>query len=184
MLPFKCQSIDAVYVSTDDARIEEVVNAYGSEKVKVFRRNPETATDTASTESAMIEFAEKHDFSHMVLIQATSPLLEAMHLQEGISHYLTTNADSLVSVVRQKRFLWEHTDGDTVRPVNYNPLQRPRRQDFNGILVENGSFYICRRENLLDSGSRLSGRIVATKCRKNHIMNWTIPRIFLLSKIY
>jgi YrbI family 3-deoxy-D-manno-octulosonate 8-phosphate phosphatase len=176
----QCQSIDAVYVSTDDARIEEVVNAYGSEKVKVFRRNPETATDTASTESAMIEFAEKHDFSHMVLIQATSPLLEAKHLQEGISHYIATNADSLVSAVRQKRFLWEHTEGDIVRPVNYDPVQRPRRQDFNGYLVENGSFYICRRKNLLASGSRLSGRIVCYEMPEESYYELDDPRDFLI----
>ena len=156
----QCELIDRVYVSTDDSKIEDVVSGYNSDRIELYRRSEESATDTASTESAMIEFAKDRNFSHMVLIQATSPLLETKHLREGITHYLDQGADSLVSVVRQKRFLWETASNGTVRPVNYNPMNRPRRQDFDGNLVENGAFYICKRENLLDSGSRLSGRIV------------------------
>ncbi|ABA88527.1 N-acetylneuraminate cytidylyltransferase [Syntrophotalea carbinolica DSM 2380] len=156
----RCDLIDKVYVATDDAEIAEVVDRFGSERVEVVSRGSETATDTASTESAMLEFSRQRNFEHMVLIQATSPLLEAGDLDRGIRKYLNNKADGLVSVVRQKRFYWQVADEGRAVPVNYDPCSRPRRQDFDGILVENGAFYVSRKDSLLKSGSRLSGHVV------------------------
>jgi N-acylneuraminate cytidylyltransferase len=141
--------------------VRSVIEAYGSERVTVVSRSPETATDTASTESAMIEFALNHEFEYMVLIQATSPLLSSEDLKSGLLQYRIKDADSLLSVVRQRRFIWQPGEDGFVFPENYDPLIRPRRQEFNGFLVENGAFYICSRRLLLDTGSRLAGRITA-----------------------
>jgi YrbI family 3-deoxy-D-manno-octulosonate 8-phosphate phosphatase len=153
-----CDLIRTVYVSTDSDDIARVIKNYGHKKIHIIGRSPETATDTASTESALIEFARNYDCTDVVLGQATSPLLEATHLNSGITKYLETGADSLFSVVRQKRFIWKETDAPFVEPVNYDPLKRPRRQDWEGFLVENGAFYITSRARLLKNSSRLSGR--------------------------
>lgn len=155
-----CELIEKVYIATDDDEIGQVVEAYGHPKVTVIGRSAETATDTASTESVMLEFAAAYQFDHLVLIQATSPLLQSEHLVRGIERYLETKADGLVSVVRQKRFLWQEDERGVASPINYDPLKRPRRQDFDGFLVENGAFYISRKRRLLESGSRLSGSII------------------------
>jgi YrbI family 3-deoxy-D-manno-octulosonate 8-phosphate phosphatase len=161
-----CAAIDQVYVSTDSDKIKDVIGKYYDEnpsaagKLQCIGRDPKTATDTASTESVLMEFAADYDFEHMVLIQATSPLLEAVHLQEGIEKYEKERADSLLSVVRQKRFVWKET-AQGVEPVNYDYLHRPRRQEFDGYLVENGAFYITTKECLLASRCRISGRITA-----------------------
>jgi N-acylneuraminate cytidylyltransferase len=154
-----CDRIARTYVSTDDDEIADVVVRYGSDRVEIVRRSEETATDTASTESALLEFAEQVSFDHVVLIQATSPLLMADHLIGGVDHYLHAGADSLVSVVRQRRFLWRETSGGWGEPVNYGPRNRPRRQEFDGFLVENGAFYVTRRDTLMDTKSRLGDRI-------------------------
>ena len=37
-------------------------------------------------------------------------------------------------------------------PLNFDPANRPRRQDWPGDLVENGMFYFARREVVLDHG--------------------------------
>ncbi|MFO7908454.1 MAG: hypothetical protein R6U42_00230, partial [Halomonas sp.] len=156
----ECDLIGKVYVSTDSERIREVVEDYDSEKIEVIERSKETATDSATTESAMLEFAQKIDFSDVVLIQATTPLVESVHVEEGIKKYFDTHAESLVSVVRQKRFIWEKGEGDCVKPLNYDPLKRPRRQDWGGYLIENGAFYITSRTALLQTSSRISGRTI------------------------
>lgn len=156
----ECPEIEHVYVSTDSDRITEVVEGFGLEKVSVVRRSAATASDEASTESAMLEFSEGADFGDIVLIQATSPLLEDGHLEKGISLYRSSGADACLSVVRQKRFVWQESGGQAV-PVNYDPRRRPRRQEWDGYLVENGAFYITSRKKLLSSGSRVSGRVVA-----------------------
>ena len=50
-----CQiaEIDQIVVATDDDGIEEVVRSYQFDKVKVYRRQADNATDTASTESVL-----------------------------------------------------------------------------------------------------------------------------------
>jgi N-acylneuraminate cytidylyltransferase len=94
----------------------------------------------------------------MVLIQATSPLLTAADLERGMDLYESGPYDSVLSVVRQKRFIWAPDDAGA-RPVNYDFNARPRRQEFEGFLVENGAFYVVSRAALLESGCRLCGRI-------------------------
>lgn len=158
-----CSDIDKVYVSTDSKDIEKAVEEYkknnrNSEKLFCIDRAAHTATDTASTESAMLDFAGKYEFEHMILIQATSPLLTSKHLDEAIATYKQGAKDSLLSVVRQKRFIWEDT-AEGAKPVNYNYLKRPRRQEFDGYLVENGAFYITRKQLLLETECRISGKI-------------------------
>jgi len=153
-----CNEIDTVIVSTDSQEIKNVVDKYGSFKVEVVSRSEEVSTDTASTESVMLEFARNYDFENIVLVQATSPLLESGDLTNGIKKFSEDNIDSVLSVVRQKRFIWEEKS-NVVSAINYDPLNRPRRQEFDGYLVENGAFYITTRDNLLSTECRVSGNI-------------------------
>ena len=153
-----CEKIFEVYISTDSEKISETVKSLNLDKIKIIGRSEKTAKDTASTESAMLEFAEKFEFDNIVLIQATSPLLETEDIEGGLEKYLQGNYEALLSVVRQKRFIWQEIDGVAVAQ-NYNPLQRPRRQEWDGFFVENGAFYITSRVNLLKSKCRISGKI-------------------------
>ena len=106
----------------------------------------------------MLEFAEKFEFDNIILIQATSPLLETEDLTNGLEKFFQKKYDSLLSVVKQKRFIWNEIDGAAV-PQNYNPLERPRRQEWDGYFVENGAFFITSRDKLLESKCRISGKI-------------------------
>lgn len=184
-----CPEISKVYISTDSEIIKDTIKNYDKDskgKIKVISRSEETATDTASTESAMLEFATNYDFENIILIQATSPLLESEDLTNAIKEY--DKYDSMLSVVEQKRFYWNYNEDGSVSPTNYDFYNRPRRQEFKGNLVENGAFYICSKKDLLKTKCRLSGRVGC------HIMNektyyeidepddWTIIEAILKSK--
>lgn len=158
----ECGDIDRVYVSTDNDIIKKTVEEFDFSKVTVIERSAATATDQASTESAMLEFAGRYEFDDIVLIQATSPLLTSDDLCRGFHTYQQEGIDSVISVVRQKRFIWEQGD-DGVKPINYDVFNRPRRQEFDGFLVENGAFYVTSREALLRSKNRVSGNIQAVE---------------------
>lgn len=153
-----CDSIDKIVVSTDSNDIRKCINDYKSDKIEVFDRSIENATDNASTESAMLEYAEKCSFENMILIQATSPLLQSEDLERGIKEFNKKEVDSVLSVVRQKRFIWKVKE-NKLEAQNYDYMNRPRRQEFDGFLVENGAFYITTRENLLKTKCRISGNI-------------------------
>lgn len=164
----QCKYIDVVYVATDNEKIKETVESFkvGIEskifkKIQVVGRSAESASDTASTEFAMLEFAEKYDFDNIALIQATSPMLTATDLDGGFELFNTDDTDTVISVVRQYRFLWKQNGNGSVSPGNYDVFHRPRRQEFAGYLVENGAFYISSKADLIKSQNRVSGNMKA-----------------------
>lgn len=169
-----CRFIDKVYIATDSDKIAEVIanmkNSIESElfsKSEVIDRSAESASDTASTESAMLEFANNYDFDNIVLIQATSPLLTSKELDNGFVAFSEKDTDSVLSVVRQKRFHWANNNDGFASPTNYDVFKRPRRQEFKGYLVENGAFYITSKEDLLRTKNRVSGNIKAIEMNED-----------------
>jgi N-acylneuraminate cytidylyltransferase len=145
---------DRIVVSTDSEEIANVVDSFGL-PVEVIMRPAELATDTASTESVMLHIAERIEFETLVTIQATSPLVRSEDFVKARSQFQRNSLDSLLTGVRVKHFYWSKEG----LPLNYDPLHRPRRQDFAGSLMENGAFYFTRREILMTTGCRLGGKI-------------------------
>lgn len=169
-----CRYIDKVYVATESDKVRETVESFktGMEanifnKAVVIGRSMKSASDTASTEFAMLEFAGKYEFDNIVLIQATSPLLQVVDLDSGFEEFNNPGTDSVMSFVRQKRFNWMYTSEGNVEPTNYDVFQRPRRQEFGGYLVENGAFYITSKINLIKSQNRVSGNIKAVEMNED-----------------
>lgn len=151
--------LDEVYVFTDDEAILSYVakEYHWTNKVKGMLRHEENANDTASTESAMVEFAAniKHDFDVLCLLQATSPLTTSQDINNALSQISKEGKTSSLSVVKTNRFTW-NTNGT---PHNYDVFNRPRRQDFEGLLLENGAVYATTKTAFLESKNRVSGAI-------------------------
>lgn len=144
--------INETRVSTEDQEIKKIALEAGA---KVLDRPAEYATNTASTASVMIHFMEHIDFDILVTIQATSPLTTSEDLDNAIAQFLANNPDSMLTCVRTKRFFWNLD----CTPLNYDFNNRPRRQDFNGIFMENWAFYITKREALATSKNPLCGKV-------------------------
>lgn len=153
-----CPLVDEVVVATDSDPIWNTVSQRHYAKVKLYRRSAENACDTASTESVMLEYiqnAKLEDDTVFMLVQATSPLTQTQHFTEALQRYSKGECDSIVTCVRNYRFFW-NADGTS---LNYDYRNRPRRQNFDGMLMENGAFYINTVKNIVKSGNRLSGKI-------------------------
>ena len=150
-----CGCFDAVYVASDSAAIRADAQARFGARVTVMERAAENATDTASSESVMLEFAAQVEFDVLSLIQATSPLTRAEDFRAARARFERDALDSLLTGVELKRFFWDHAG----TPLNYNPARRPRRQDFAGTVMENGAFYFTHARLLATTGVRLGGHI-------------------------
>lgn len=154
----KCSSIDLVFVATDCAKIKKLVLAFNFSKVKVYDRDPQNARDESTTESAMLEFIKKQSFDDddlFLLVQATSPFTQTRDFYEALEAFKSQKADSLLTCVRSKSFIWDKSGA----PINYDYKNRPRRQEFQGSLIENGAFYINTIGNIRKSKNRLHGNI-------------------------
>lgn len=154
----KTIEIDEMILATDSDKIEKIISLFNFSKTKIFRRSSVNAEDNSTTESVMLEYIEQSsldDNDIFILIQATSPLTETHHFSEALKLYKNNKNDSLLTCVRNYRFFWNE-DGTS---KNYDFLNRPRRQDFSGQLMENGAFYINTVGNIKITKNRLSGNI-------------------------
>ena len=154
----KSNNIDEIFVATDCEEIKNVVNSFNFSKVKIYDRDKENASDTSSTESVMLEFINKQNFKDsdlFFLVQATSPLTQTKDFDKALETLKNEKADSLLTCRRTKRFFWDKN----ANPINYDFTNRPRRQDFDGLFMENGAFYINSIENIKKDKNRLSGKI-------------------------
>lgn len=171
--------IDRVVIATDSSAIKEAVVSFALPKVQVYDRDAQNAHDTSSTESVMLEYIKKAGLNAadtFFLIQATSPLLKAKHIEQMYAKYMADKADSALSCVRNKRFFW--TAAGT--PVNYDYRRRPRRQDFDGLLMENGACYINTVGNIIRDENRLSGKISVYEMPEYTAVEIDEPDDFLL----
>ena len=153
-----CPQVDEVIVATDSDEIWKTVESRDYKKTKLYRRSAENACDSASTESVMLEYIKYANLPEddiFMLVQATSPLTESVHFSEALQKYSAGVYDSMLTCVRNYRFFWNE-DGSS---INYDYMNRPRRQNFSGMLMENGAFYINTVGKILSNGNRLGGKI-------------------------
>lgn len=183
-----CESgkIDVVYVATDSDIIRETVDGFILEepelfsKISVINRSVQSATDSASTECAMLEFATQYTFDNIILIQATSPLLTNEDIDRGFIEFGKKDTESVLSVVRQKRFIWSINNQGFASSENYDVYNRPRRQNFDGYFVENGAFYITSKKALLKSQNRVSGNIRLVEMQEESYFEIDEPNDFII----
>jgi 3-deoxy-D-manno-octulosonate 8-phosphate phosphatase, yrbI family len=181
-------NLDKIYIFTDDQQIiEDIKKEYHwTDKVEVVKRSEESAIDTASTEMGMLELAMQlnYNFDIYCLIQATSPLLTREDINQVLFKVEEEQFDSALTVVENKRFTWTK-DG---KSVNYDYLHRPRRQDYEGMLVENGAFYAVKKETYLQTKNRLGGKIGIVKMCEDSLYeidepsDWDIIEILLKNR--
>ncbi len=154
----RASRVDRIIVATDTEEIETVVNSFGLDKVEIFERSKASATDTAPTEEVVLDFIETEPVTGsetFLLVQATSPFTTAEQFDAAIEQFHDGDTESMLSVVRCKRFLWSEAG----KPINYDPMARPRRQDMHGFLMENGAFYVNTTANVKSHRNRLSGTV-------------------------
>lgn len=180
--------LEHVFIFTDD---EEIIaftkkNFSWTSKVSCIKRSDDNAQDHSSTEAAILEFCKGAtvDFELFCLLQATSPLTRREDINTALENMSKKGVDSVLSVVNTHRFIWSR-DG---KNLNYDFRNRPRRQDFEGLLIENGAIYCTRKESLLSSGNRLSGNILPIEMPEDSLVeidsekDWKVVEELLIAQ--
>lgn len=159
------ECIDKLVIATDSEEIKSTVLGFGFKKLVVYDRDKNNASDTSSTEDVMLEYINKSEMGNddlFFLIQATSPMLKAEHIDGMYNEFSKNDSDSMFTGVREKQFKWVGVNNKNgLKPVNYDYRNRPRRQDFEGLIAENGACYINSVKNIKRDRCRLSGKITA-----------------------
>ena len=149
---------DEVWVATDCDEMERLVCTRYAEQVRIYRRSERSARDEAPTMDVVREFLVEvtpDDEDHFILLQTTSPFTRKEELQALKEEMEKGKHDSYISCCRQKKFRWSK-DG---QPLDYTFARKPRRQDYEGMLLESGAFYASTVRQIKQSDSLVSGNI-------------------------
>uniref|UniRef100_A0A8C6TE93 N-acylneuraminate cytidylyltransferase n=1 Tax=Neogobius melanostomus TaxID=47308 RepID=A0A8C6TE93_9GOBI len=160
---------DSVWVSTDHDHIEKVALSCGA---RIHRRSAEVSKDSSTSLDTIQEFLRLNPEVDIVCnIQATSPCLHPFHLKEALQLITEQGYDSVFAVVRRHHFRWQEVkndSGELTRPLNLDPHNRPRRQDWDGELCESGSFYFTQRELIEEQGLLQGGKVAYYEVRPEY----------------
>ena len=148
-----------IFVSTNDIQIANVGKSLGA---NIIDRPDHLATDTSTSESALLHAVNFIDADIIVFVQPTSPLIEAKYINEGLGKL--DEYDSVFSVFEEH---WLPSWTEEITPIGWDINNRPRRQDKKTKLIENGAFYISKKKNILNSKLRYSGNIGIVKMPKS-----------------
>jgi CMP-N,N'-diacetyllegionaminic acid synthase len=155
----KSKYVDRVVVSTDSQEIADVSVRYGADVP--FFRPLELATDHAKSidviRYTITHLEENRDFyEYIILLQPTSPLRTAQHIDEAVEYLLAKKANSVISVTEVGCSpFWSNTlpkDGSMKGFLETKIIDK-RSQDLEKYFGLNGAIYICKVERLLEEKS-------------------------------
>ena len=147
--------IDEIVVSSDDNTILDIADQYNIKKIK---RSAELSNDNATTIDVITNTIKtcKRNFDYIILLQPTSPLRNAKHIDDAIELLKEKNADAIISVCETEHSpLWSNTlqnDYDMSQFLNKNLLNK-RSQELQTYYRLNGAIYIANTEKLLKQNS-------------------------------
>jgi N-acylneuraminate cytidylyltransferase len=162
MQALEAESVDRVFVTTDDPDIATVAQRYGAE---IIDRPAEISGDKSSSEAALLHalevIGERYGLEPetVVFLQATSPLRKPGDIDRAIHLFRQEQADSLISVTRADDLtIWEQRD-QAWRSVNFDYLNRGMRQERPSQYIENGSIYLFTPSVLRQFGNRIGKKL-------------------------
>lgn len=144
--------LENIIVSSDSDQILDYCHQH---KVPYKRRSDELSTDTATTESVLLDVVkDRNHYDGVLLLQPTSPIRHS--LNQCLDWYYRMDCDSLITVTKMSSIFWKENNNG-FRPL-YDIKKRPRKQDmtiesFN--YYENGNVYITNMDILLSEKCRI-----------------------------
>lgn len=151
----KAESIERVFVSTDDAQIANVARQFGAD---IIDRPAELSGDAASSESALLHALETIEDmpEHFVFLQCTSPLTLPKDIDSTVQALVDRKADTAFTATRFHGFVWKQNEKNAFG-VNHDKCVRVRRQDKEPEFLENGAVYVMNTRGFLQNKHRFFG---------------------------
>mgnify|MGYP006410826221 FL=1 len=151
--------IDRVIVSSDDDEIAAISEKYGADVP--FMRPADLATDESTSIDVVLYTIEAlrgidEQYDYVILLQPTSPLRQAKHIDDSISQMINKGSDAIISVCESEHHpLWNNTLDSDMSMDNFleASIRNKRSQDLEKQYRINGSIYISSIEKLKKENS-------------------------------
>lgn len=147
------RSIDAVFVSTEDPEIARTSEQYGA---RVIARPAELAGDEVGSEPviahALEDLAGRMDVEEVFLLQPTSPLRNAGHIDAAWAVFSARRADCLISVFEPRHSpakAYRVNEDGTLSGLLDDDAPYTPRQALPQAVQPNGAIYLFRAADFM-----------------------------------
>jgi sialic acid synthase SpsE/CMP-N-acetylneuraminic acid synthetase len=181
--------VSRVHVNTEDKEIALVARECGAEVP--FLRPSELARDTSKVADAVIDHLDRlnalgePDPTHLMLLQATSPMRRPEDIDRAVELFLERGADSLASVCRTESALMMKdgaSDELTILPnehdTSFNRQENPKFYKFDGSMI-----YIIKTSVLRRERSFLAGKLVGFEIERWRGVDLDEPEDFAAGQV-
>ncbi|MCB1652287.1 MAG: acylneuraminate cytidylyltransferase family protein [Alphaproteobacteria bacterium] len=139
--------ITDIVVTTDDERIAQASIEAGARVP--FMRPPELATDTAGSKEVVLHALDtlNERYDYVILLQPTSPLRTATHIDEAFALLKKHDAPSCVSVKESEKpahLFFTLSNQHILKGLVAQDQTPARRQDAPPLYAVNGALYIFK----------------------------------------
>ena len=153
--------VSKTVVSTDNDKIADYALSLGAEVVTRPKKISGNRIGMSPAIFHVIDHFRKYEnFKPNVVItlQNTSPFRNSQHIDKAFSIFKKGNYDSVIGGFKSKYLFWQKK-GKNVRPINYNPLKRPNRQEMEKYFIENGAVYVTKYSSLKKFKNYVCGKV-------------------------
>lgn len=184
------EALDRVILSTDDQAIAEVGLAAGVEVP--FLRPTDIASDHATSLSVMVhalDWLESNgeEVDAIVLLQPTSPLRNATHIDSAIEHFRASHAETLVSVVEVPHRFHPQSimqlEAGRLRPLQKAETMVLRRQDLPVLYARNGPAILIMTAQQIRTGNLYGENTVPFAMTSQDSLDIDTPEDLLLAEV-
>ena len=166
----QCETVEEVYVSTEDAEIAKIAQECGSQ---ILWRESQLATDEATALDVILHaFNNFSDSNSLLYLQPTSPLRRAKDIDAAVSLFAEGDYTSLVSVsevphqyTMQKQM---RIDGKHLQPCIGEQFTIGNRQVLEKRYARNGPAILITKRKTVASGDLYGHRVAPYIMARRH----------------
>ena len=186
------QGIDRKICCTDDSEIAKVAREYGLETPWI--RPSELSQDSTLVVDVLVHAVEKlsvdtkFPFTHVVLVQATSPTVTSADIEGAIKMAIETNADTVITGFdageKHPARMFKFNNSNTVEWLFEVPARMVRRQDLKQVFIRTGLVYVVKVETLFKYNSLYGPNIQSIIVPEEKAINIDEEKDILLAENY
>ncbi len=156
-----------IFLSTDS---QEYIENLGNLGITTLYRDPELASDSATTADVVVDFLAKFDEEvNLVLLQPTSPLRTGLHIKEAFELYQINNRENIVVAVsevdKSPSLMTEFGPNNELKDI-VGIDQGYRRQNFGTLYAPNGAIFITGKTAYLETNSFFTEKTIGYQMDK------------------
>lgn len=189
---FSVECIDKKICCTDDESIAEVARQFGLEvpwiRPSSLAQDDTLVIDVISHAIDRLGSDDKTPYTHVVLVQATSPTVTRVDIENALNLALETNADTVITGFdageKHPARMFHIDEEDSVSWFSQEPQRMIRRQDLKPLFIRTGLVYVMKTETIENFGSIYGSNIKSIIVPEQKAVNIDVEDDFSLAENY